>query len=80
MKYTERDLRAIDLFALVLCGTGFLFPLAGLLRGEPKLFLLGLVFLCLGTALNTALRRVLRNGGEEPDTFYEVGRLSTNDT
>lgn len=112
VQYRKRDLRAIDMFGLILTGIGLLFLLLGLLslaksgkvdrvsaskeappanidaeesapeaegkgiapgkaaamRTEGRsygMLLIGLVFLCLGLALNLGLRRVLKNKGQE---------------
>ena len=67
MNYSRQDLRAIDMFALFMLGGGLLFAVFGLLAKTPRLALLGGVFLCLATALNTVLRRVIRNGGADPE-------------
>ena len=93
MKYSERDLRATDILALVLVGIGILLLIV---RGPDfvatlgdatsesdkageKAWLahfthtpglrptvIGLVFLCLGVALNLELESLLASGGEEP--------------
>lgn len=73
MKYNKRDLRAVDMFALVLLGTGIVFIAAGIFSyltisdvisypttGIIALILLGIVFLCLGQALNMKLHVVIK--------------------
>lgn len=112
MKYDEKDLRAIDIFSLVLVGVGILLAALGAMTPElapakkadgkivaieknvalteteaesavvakpkmemvspvsPSAIILGVVFLCLGAALNMQLRKVIANKGEDLPTAY----------
>ncbi len=112
MKYSKRDLKAVDIFALILFGLGLMFLVMGILSytevpkgispekegsalgakskmdavkddipkvkggkvgkipyapvgAAIRLILFGIIFMCLGAALNIGLRRVLKNKGED---------------
>ncbi len=81
MKYTKKDLKAVDAFALffILAGglvlvSGILLSVSGSSPGGPGKVGLGAVFLCLGTALNLGLRQVIVNKGEDvKDSIDEIG-------
>ncbi|MBN2711343.1 MAG: hypothetical protein JXR97_02775 [Planctomycetes bacterium] len=110
MKYGENDLRAIDIFSLVLVGVGILLAAVGVMtpsmsqakekpglvaqidsetavapaeQGKaeaakkeiafpvtPTTIMLGIVFICLGAALNMQLRKVVANKGEDLPSGY----------
>ena len=76
MRYGERDLRAVDVLALLLVGLGILCAVLTALswsKGPSELAssagarwaVSSIVLLALGCALNIKLRRVLKRGGAE---------------
>ena len=96
MRYTTRELRLFDLFALLLAGLGILFLMIGAVhlatagpgivifsnrpgKGGAKAvkgvagasrawapFFMGTALLALGVALGAGVRKVARNGGDDP--------------
>jgi hypothetical protein len=73
--YTKRDLRAVDLLALVLFAVGIVLVLVALIRsGDTLLLWIGAVStMSLGAALKLKLRQLHRNlGSEEPNKFGGV--------
>jgi len=69
MQYSQRDLRAVDMLALVLVGFGIAAAVLGLLLWRARWVPCGLVLAALGLALNAKLRRILRAGGLEDTAF-----------
>lgn len=76
--YTKRDLRAVDMFALILVGFGVVLMLcaampliaAGSDKGggtNPALWIVAGVFVVLGVTLNLKLKQLVRNQGREPE-------------
>ena len=80
MKYSKADLKSVDSFALFFVLIGGVFFVSGILSSiskvypnGPGLIGLGIVFLCLGTALNLGLRQVIANKGEDiKDSIDEI--------
>ncbi len=72
--YSKRDVRAVDLFALLLFGVGIalaasgLFAILGLGAGQVSVvhvWLAAVVFLALGMAMHLKVRELTRNHGRE---------------
>jgi len=78
--YTKRDLRAVDLLAMVLFGVGIVLALIAVAKltsskggGDTLLLWIGAVSsLSLGTALSLKVRQLVRNKGEEPKDYDGV--------
>jgi uncharacterized membrane protein len=66
MKYSSRELRAADFFAVLLVGIGVLFSLIGIVVLNVSVALVGGVFICLAISLNRVLLDVMKNGGMDP--------------
>lgn len=76
--YTHRELRAADLFAMVLAGAGAVLLLSAAVpllldggaangMGSPVPWALGGVFFVLGVVLNFKVKQLQRSGGREAD-------------
>ncbi len=73
--YTKRDLRAVDLLALVLFVIGIVLALFAVFQVRQNTLLLWIAAvstLSLGVALNLKLRQLVRNKGEEPQDYDGV--------
>lgn len=78
--YTKRDLRAVDLLALILVCIGGLLALAALSKvlgtkdggNSPLLWIGAVCTLALGTALNLKVRQLVRHKGQEPKEYDGV--------
>ncbi len=76
--YTKRDIRAADMFALILVGFGVVLMLVAAMpriaantdQGggmNPALWIVAGVFVVLGVALNLKIKQLVRNQGREPE-------------
>jgi hypothetical protein len=65
MQYSSRDLRAVDIMALVLAGFGIAAAVLGVLLSRTRWVPCGVVLAGLGFVLNAKLRRIIANGGHE---------------
>ena len=65
MQYSSRDLRAVDVLALVLAGFGILAAVLGMMLARARWVPCGIVLAGLGFFLNAKLRRIIANGGRE---------------
>ena len=73
--YTKRDLRAVDLLALVLFVIGIVLALFAVFKVRQNTLLLWIAAvstLSLGVALNLKLRQLVKNKGEEPQDYDGV--------
>ena len=74
--YTKRDLRAVDLLALVLFVVGIVLALFAVFQVARQntllLWIAAVSTLSLGAALNLKLRQLVRNKGEEPQDYDGV--------
>jgi hypothetical protein len=61
MPYTEKELRAADLLALILIVFGLVAGAVGCLRGPDRWVVCGIVLVCLGASLEVKVRRIMRN-------------------
>jgi len=79
--YTKREIRAVDLLAMILFGFGLLLVLLAVLRtyradeagSAVGGWIVAGVFLLLGLALNLKVRQLDRNNGTEPTQLRERG-------
>ena len=65
MQYSSRDLRAVDMLALVLAGFGILAAIFGMMLARARWVPCGIVLAGLGFTLNARLRRIIADGGRE---------------
>lgn len=81
--YTKRDLRAVDMLAMVLVGFGAFLLLWAVLSltftkstahtmPSPRVWIIAGVFVLLGVALNLKVKELVRNGGREPEDYPGV--------
>jgi hypothetical protein len=65
MQYSEKELRAVDLLALILIGFGFAVTALGAMLNREPWVPSGIVLILLGAALEIKVRRIMRNDGRE---------------
>lgn len=79
--YTKRDIKAADMFALILVGFGVALVFFAIFKTMGKTakggsvvgtWIIAGVFLALGTALNLKVRQLVRNKGVEPVDYDGV--------
>jgi hypothetical protein len=65
MQYSARELRAVDMLAMVLVGFGLAAVMLGAALPRFRWIPCGIVLATMGFILNAKLRRIVRNGGHE---------------
>jgi hypothetical protein len=65
MQYSARELRAVDMLAMVLVGFGLAAAVLGAALPRLRWIPCGIVLATMGFILNAKLRRIVRNGGQE---------------